>query len=128
MAKKYGLKQSNFPKNKQWQVDQDYIQTLSNTAKDWLNQFNSEYYGGGPKKGCPKALHNTDELRKDCYNRTNRANNDVYGIHSCSGKMWQDTVITEDGNSVSFLDTLCGSGLTEYGIIEVLDGGLNETI
>jgi hypothetical protein len=50
----------------------------------WLAKFNNEYYNNTGLKD-EDALHSTDELRKDCYNRTNAANRDLYSISDCSG-------------------------------------------
>lgn len=80
------------PPSKRFLQDQDYIEKLRRIAKDekdpkkakealkalkYLAKFNKEYYSSCPKKDDPGALHNTPELRKDCYNRGNRQRRDV---------------------------------------------------
>lgn len=41
----------------------------SRRALEYLTKFNNEFHKNVLKKGDPNALHNTDELRKACYNR-----------------------------------------------------------
>jgi len=99
MCKKdYGLEQNAYRKNRRWAVDnvnkQDgYVEDLiKRTHSDdpriskeaevgllWLQKFNNEYYDN---HGLMKedALHNTEELRKECYNATNAANRDIFSI------------------------------------------------
>lgn len=86
-------------KHRAWEVDQDYIDKLeamersgnaeATEALDYLNKFLGEYYHntGIPAKPNPEkpALHNTDTLRKDCYNRTNRAARDLYSVKAATG-------------------------------------------
>jgi len=68
----------------------DYLDGLSPEDKAWMNKFIKEYYDGNVKKGDPDVLHNTDELRRDCYNRKNRQNRDLYSIKDCVGKIIPD--------------------------------------
>lgn len=103
MTKKTGLKKNAFKKNRQWEVDNldpelGYVEELkkqiysedpkkaqeAQEALDFLEQFNSEYYDNKGLKS-EDALHNTEDLRKDCYNRTNSANRDAYGIQNSGG-------------------------------------------
>lgn len=106
-AKRFGLEFKSFPKHKQWALDQDYIHLLDDEAKDWLNQFNQEYYRNRIKKGDPNALHNTDELRKDCYNRENAANRDLYAIKATGNLIVGDcTVKDAEGNEESLLNMI----------------------
>ena len=44
----------------------------------WLTKFNNEYHKAVIKKGDKKALHNTDELRRDCDRRNYARRNDLY--------------------------------------------------
>jgi hypothetical protein len=50
-----------------------YADTLPDDAKEWLNQFSSEYINASfsSKK---EPLHNTPELKKSCYDRNNARN------------------------------------------------------
>ncbi len=54
-------------------IDYDYVHTLSEKDKKWLNQFTEEYTNAGIKKG-RKNLHSTKALKKDCYDRNNARN------------------------------------------------------
>ena len=110
MSKKlYGLITQAFPKNKRWSIDQDYVESLSQSDKEWLAQFNNEYYGGKVKKGDTTALHNTDDLRQDCYRRNNLSNRDLLSIKECSGLIEIDDSIKEELYNIdmdSYLDSL----------------------
>lgn len=70
-----------------WANDADYLAKLSPAELEWYEQFADEYYNGTIKKGDEKAIHKTDAQRKDCYQRKNFANNDVYGLFEAWRKM-----------------------------------------
>lgn len=96
---KLGLAAKTFPKRKQWQVDQDYHQKLSESEKVWLSKFNDEYYGGSVRKDDPTAIHNSPELRRDCYSRNNSINRDQMSIAVAMGVLESDVASfhNEDG-------------------------------
>jgi hypothetical protein len=71
-------------KNVRDYVDFDYLDKLSEAEKRWLHQFVEEYYCGKVKKNNKKTIHNTDKMRKECYNRNNAINRDLYSICSQS--------------------------------------------
>lgn len=119
----HGLDSAKFKKNKQWQVDQDnevdgYVSKLKKQAKcgiphmekeaqealAYLAQFNDEYYSGEIKKGDPTAIHNTDALRKDCYNRNNHTNNDVYSIYDSGNAIVKADLYEEEQFLIDNLD------------------------
>jgi hypothetical protein len=128
--KEMGLEVKSFPKHKQWAVDQDYTTKLSKEEKDWLGQFNQEYYRNRIAKD--NAFHNdtplkgqfkTDiygklvldkngnkipvTLKESCYSRENSANRDLYAIKDTGGAIIGDNSISdEDGNEISVLDTV----------------------
>ncbi len=56
-------------------IDYDYVDKLSPEEKKWLNKFTEEYVNASvdPKK-LKKNLHNTEKLKKDCYDRNNARN------------------------------------------------------
>lgn len=62
---------------KQIQIDnsEEAKQTLA-----WITRFNNEYYKGVIKINDHEALHNTDELRRNCYNLTHSRNRDVASV------------------------------------------------
>lgn len=104
---KAGLTKNAFKKNRRWEVDNldpqhGYVKDLKEQAKsddpakakeakealEFLSKFNNEYYDNhGLNK--EDALHNTKELRKECYNRTNAANRDIYGIQDSGGALFK---------------------------------------
>lgn len=47
-------------------------------ALRWLARFNNEFHKGVIKKGAPDNLHSTPEMYKDCNDRNNRRNVDVF--------------------------------------------------
>lgn len=49
----------------------------SRKTLEYITRFNNEFHKNVIKKGDPKALHSTDELRKDCYARENARNRDI---------------------------------------------------
>jgi hypothetical protein len=86
-SQRYGLFSNWYARNKQWAVDQDYFHKLTPEEARWLDRFNREYHAGDIRKGDPKAIHKSDELRKDCYYRNNKQNRDLLSIKSISGKL-----------------------------------------
>jgi hypothetical protein len=44
---------------------------------EYITRFNNEYHKNVIKKNDPKALHNTEKLRKECYARENARNRDI---------------------------------------------------
>lgn len=49
---------------------------------EFITKFNNEFHKNVVKKGDPKALHKTDELRRDCYARENARNRDVMSVRA----------------------------------------------
>ncbi len=103
MKKRYdpktvGLDKYTFPKNKQWQIDQDYTDKLDEKTAEWLAKFNNEFVGAKVIKGDPAALHNTQELRRDCYRRSNVARRDMYAIKEAGGALEQFPEHEPDGD------------------------------
>jgi len=41
-------------------------------------------------------IHDTDELRKDCYNRNNKRNNDLYSITTINNLMVKKDLFSND--------------------------------
>ena len=67
-------------------IDYDYIKKLSEEEKDWLNKFTEEYVNASINtEDLSKNLHNTDELKKDCYKRNNARNRDILTKAKISG-------------------------------------------
>ncbi len=58
-------------------IDCDYFHKLSPEEKEWRNKFQDEYINANLPKYRTK-LHKTKKLKKDCYDRNNSRNRDVY--------------------------------------------------
>lgn len=97
LKKLYGLEPATFGPQKKWQVDQDYLNKLQPPELLFMAKFNDEYYGAKVKKGDTNALHNTDELRRACYNRSDCSRRDLY--QSCDS-----CISAEDDDMTDSLD------------------------
>lgn len=66
-------------KSRQNLLDYDYISQLSEKEKKWLDKFSKEYINASlDSKNLEKNLHNSQKLKKDCYDRNNARNRDLY--------------------------------------------------
>lgn len=99
-----------FRPHRQWAVDVDYLRRLPEAEREWMRRFLSEYYDADNKllrpdkhlAACPQcsrggtcgrrpppsALHDSDELRRECYRRQKAAYEDVYSRGRVS--LWED--------------------------------------
>ena len=60
-------------------VSPDFVRTLSEAERAWLERFNREYYGADSTSlNSSEALHSTQELRRDIFGAQNAANRCVY--------------------------------------------------
>lgn len=67
-------------------LDYDYIDKLGDLEKKWLNDFTEEYINASlDSKNPQNNLHNTEELKKDCYRRNNARNRDILTRAKASG-------------------------------------------
>lgn len=74
------------PRNVRWMVDYDYYEDLGPDDREWLRRFSREFYDGSvPRDG--SALHDSDNLRRDCYQRKNLANRDLFSIFNSNGRI-----------------------------------------
>jgi len=80
--KKYpGLEKSLSLKRYSDWIDYDYIDQLSDEEKKWLSDFTIEALGGDFRpRGKDNAIHNTPELKKECYGMANRTDRDLYNV------------------------------------------------
>jgi hypothetical protein len=86
MSKKlYGLNPYTFPVGVQSYIDQDYINKLSSSEKEFLNKFNNEYYGNHIKKGDVSAFHSSDEQRRECRRRAYVMEYDLFSYANPKG-------------------------------------------
>lgn len=67
-------------------LDYDYLDKLTEKEKAWLNDFTEEYVNASlDSKNVENNLHNTEELKKDCYRRNNARNRDILTRAKASG-------------------------------------------
>lgn len=94
-------------KIRQEHIDQDYIHKLSESEKQWLNNFNEEYVSANfthpgkrihPKKVKTRVVKSTGEKKKvdlykqECEHRNNHRNNDVYAVAKANGILKKEKV------------------------------------
>ncbi len=66
-------------KSRQQLLDYDYLSKLTHKEKKWLDKFSKEYINASlDAKKLEKNLHNTPKLKKDCYDRNNARNRDLF--------------------------------------------------
>jgi hypothetical protein len=85
------------PKSRWEYLDMDYINDLSDEEKAVLAKFIDEYYGASlapadNPESWDKDFHDNQELRKDCMDRNNARNRDLYSILRTRG-MVEETQI-----------------------------------
>lgn len=72
-----------------WAIDQDYWAQLSDEEKEWLRQFNAEYYRGQFPK-MRRSLH-PKKLRSACYRNHYVMRNDAL-----AGSLFFDDVLGQE--------------------------------
>ena len=77
MKKLLGLEKGTFRKSVRWALDQDYLTKLTLEEKEFLSQFNDEYYGHKFNKNVI-PLHKSKEQQIDCSRRADSARRDIY--------------------------------------------------
>lgn len=58
-------------------LDYDYLDKLNDEELAFLDKFNKEYIIASLAENNEDNLHNTPELKKDCYDRNNARNRDI---------------------------------------------------
>ena len=117
-----GLEKNLFSKVKQEYHDIDYANQLSDKEKAWLSQFMEEYLGanlnedGHKSKYNRKPLHKSKRHRKDCFDRNNARQRDIYGLSRAMGTL-------TDGEKIeTYLDAMSDTDVSyEDRLIEELD-------
>lgn len=84
MSKYPGLEHRMNPRIRAELIDHDYVDKLSDKEKKWLSQFNEEYLSGTFSHSA-KDLHKTKKQKRECYNRNNARNRDVFSIFRTFG-------------------------------------------
>lgn len=67
-------------------LDYDYVEKLSEDEKDWLNRFSEEYINANFNHP-GKVLHKTKKLKKDCYDKNNSRNRDIFTKSKAAGQL-----------------------------------------
>lgn len=81
-----GLKKELFSKIKQQYFDVDYVNSLSEEEKQWLNDFMTEFLGANLNES-KERMHNTSDLRKSVFDANNARNRDIYNVARTGGRL-----------------------------------------
>jgi hypothetical protein len=81
-----GLKKELYSKIKQQYFDIDYINSLSEDEKQWLNDFMNEFLGANLKES-ERLMHNNKTLSKSVYDANNSRNRDIYNVARTGGRL-----------------------------------------
>lgn len=86
----------------------DYKHKLSPDEKRWLNKFNDEYINANlDTKKLKNNLHRTKKLKKDCQDRNNARNVDVYGEEKKNNNLrYVEDLKENEHPSISYEDLL----------------------
>lgn len=109
-----GLKRELNPKSRWELLDFDYIGKLSEKEKDFLNKFAEEYIHGSFEHN-RKDLHKTKKSKRECYNRNNARNRDLYTISRTNGWIANVDASANEIENQQFRDN------TEDNLITLLD-------
>ncbi len=73
---------------RQIQIEDKLLDRAKKREKEWLNKFTEEYVNASvDSKNLKKNLHNTEELKKDCYARNNARNRCILTLQRAQGKI-----------------------------------------
>lgn len=136
-AKLWGLEVRTFNKAAQQYMDVDYVNKLDDDEKEWLSQFNNEYYGNTLKlEDWRQNLHYKDQ-KKSIFDATNARNRDIYnkrykyneydsGIaipseyhEYCNPEDSYLELIDKNDKMIKFIADAKASGLTEKEALEL---------
>lgn len=107
------------PRNRAELIDMDYLSELSQEELAWLNKFMEEYNGANMNfKNLKKNLHNNKRLKKDCTDRVNARNRDLFSIAKINGLLKYDPQNRTQGNVADLYEN-------ENAIIERIDEKYN---
>jgi len=93
LVKTPGLNKNLFSRIKQEYHDLDYSNNLSIKDQKWMSQFMEEYLGAQldeetlQNKYKRKAFHKSKKKRKDCFDRNNARQRDIYGLSRAIGTL-----------------------------------------
>ncbi len=84
-------------------VDYDYVESLTEEEKEWLNRFTEEYVHANFKHE-GKQLHKTKKMKKTCYDANNSRNRDIFTKSKAAGQLvfglaeGEDADVSEEGD------------------------------
>jgi hypothetical protein len=102
-------------------LDQDYIDKLSPKDKKYLSDFMCEWMSGNFQHD-GKKMHKTGQEKRDCYNRNNARNRDVYAIKKATGYLapiedhaqaLESSHISKDSNEDAIIELIDSTLLPE---------------
>jgi hypothetical protein len=104
-----GLSKKVNTKVRQELIDYDYLNKLTPEEKEWLNKFSEEYNSASFKKSkngnySRKNLHRTKKQRKDCYDRNNSRNRDIFAITKANDMLKEAEKVKDYLEQKSFRD------------------------
>lgn len=110
-----GLELKKQPRHRKGFIDYDYLDQLTKEEKEFLGKFTDEYYGGGGfERGedddfdYTDSIHNTDELRRDCYRRNKRQQRCAYNRAAGIGNLFlngaNNTLAKEEEDNLNIID------------------------
>jgi len=87
-----------------WAMDFDYLHKLSEEQIGFLADFCNFYYHGSPHK--VESLQITQKLRKESYNRNNKAESDIYTKFKKEGEELADSMpdFYDEDYIIEFID------------------------
>lgn len=87
------------------ELDNDYLEKLSDKEKEWLNNFNEEYVGANFRHP-GKVLHKTKKGKRNCYSRNNSRNRCIYGLAKARNEVIDSAKDLEEKPSENYEDAL----------------------
>ena len=104
------------PKNRRELIDVDYLHKLSESEKAWLNKFLDEYNGANLNfKNLRKNFHRTKKLKKDCTDRNNARNRDMFTFAKAN------VLLVDESKIQDYHFNAANPEITEESIITALD-------
>lgn len=120
--RKHGTNKTYMPRVRKEFVDIDYLKDLPEKERRYMEKFLSEYYGGSLSAKEPhKNIHKTKKRIKDCFDRNNRQNNDLFGVTKANGLLDNDAIYKKDTEKEYVHPANQSSNITEDSLIEYID-------
>ena len=125
-AKYPGVMPEMHPRSRWEYIDLDYVKKLSDSDKAYMSKFMDEYYGAtlapvADPEQWNKDFHNTKETRKQCQDRNNARNRDLFTANRTAG--YNSSLHDRFGRVVSSVEQLDLNPLDHENILhELIDG------